>query len=138
MDREKEFVVLQTHRRTLPGLGKIYRQINDEFVVLSEVYDSLYEARRGNTPTQLKRCVAAIVDDNLPDWSKEKPEKVRTEISRAFAICTKTLQRGGYMKSGTQVPTKSGETRGRSKAAEKGHSSRVKDYEKMLSVARGE
>lgn len=132
--------MIGTHRRMPMHLFQFGKMFNDssELIRLTDVYDSLYEARRGTTAPQLKRCVAAIVSDNLPSWEQSKPEEVRAEVSRAFAICTKTLQRGGYMKAGTQTPTKLGASRGRSMAAEKGHAGRVKEYEKMLSVARGE
>jgi len=37
----------------------------------------------------------------------------------------------------SQVPTKKGKTSGKSKAAQKGHSDKVSDYERMLAKARG-
>lgn len=86
---------------------------------------------RSQTPTQLKRCVRAIV-------KKNKGKVTREIVSRAFAICTKSLQSKGYFKKGTHEPTKKGKKRGRSKAAEKGHVEKLMDYETMLAIARGE
>jgi hypothetical protein len=84
----------------------------------------LFEGRRPTSP-QLKRCVRAVALKNDGD------------VSKAFAICTKQLQKTGYIKVGTQVPTKAGETAGRSKAADKGHAEKVLDYEALLKLARG-
>jgi hypothetical protein len=67
---------------------------------------------------------------------KKDGDASREGVGRAFAICTKQLQRTGHLKSGTREPTKKGASRGRSKAAEKGHSDKVIDYEKILQIAR--
>lgn len=83
----------------------------------------LIEARR-QTPPQLKRCVRAVAMKHGGD------------VSKAFAICTKQLQRGGYLKVGTQDPTKAGKTAGRSKAADKSHGEKLLDYEALLKIAR--
>lgn len=98
----------------------------DEFIKLKD----LFEARKGHLPTQLKRCVRAIAKERGGD------EPTRDDLSRAFAICTAQLQRSGYLKKGSQDPTKKGTKRSRSKAGEKGHKSKVAEYEKMLGAAR--
>jgi hypothetical protein len=99
----------------------------DEYIRI----DALVEARKASPP-QLKRCVRAIVKDR----GISKPS--REDLSSAFAICTKQLQRTGYFKIGTSEPTKKGLKRGRSKAADKEHGIKVAEYEKMLSAARGD
>lgn len=83
----------------------------------------LYEERRA-TPPQLKRCVLAV------------GKKSGGDTSKAFAICTRSLQNKGYLKKGTQEPTKKGATAGRSKAADKSHSDKVSEYEQLLALAR--
>jgi hypothetical protein len=80
------------------------------------------EGKKHTTP-QLKRCVAAVAKDNGGD------------ISKAFAICTASLQKKGFLKPGTNAPTKKGATAGRRKAAEKGHTAKVAEYETMLKAS---
>jgi hypothetical protein len=79
---------------------------------------------REQTPPQLKRCVTAVAKQHGGD------------VSRAFAICTGSLQKKGYLEKGTQRPTKKGKKRGRSKAAEKSHVKKLSDYEELLAMAR--
>lgn len=109
-------------RRLNPALHPMGRVFQDgkELVRLSD----LFEARKKKTPPQLKRCVRAVAKKNGGDTSK------------AFAICTAQLQKTGYLKVGTQRPTKAGEKAGRSKAGEKGHSDKVKEYEGLLALNR--
>ena len=95
----------------------------------------VFEARK-HTPSQLKRCVRAIVKKEVGDSGDQ--DLVRAAISKGFAICTAQLQKHGYLRKGSQDTTKIGATAGRSKSAEKGHGSKVDEYEKMLAVARGE
>jgi len=111
--------------------GRIFRD-GKELVRLSD----LFEARK-QTPPQLKRCVRAIVDKEM-EGEDRTPEAMRAAISKGFAICTSQLQKSGYLKVGSQKPTKAGKQAGRSKAAQKAHMDKVADYERMLGVARGE
>jgi len=104
-------------KRTKDVNGKIYQ--DGSAIKLSD----LYEARK-TTPPQLKRCVLAVAKKSGGDTSK------------AFAICTSSLQNKGYLKQGTQAPTKKGAKAGRSKAAEKKHSGKVSEYEQLLALAR--
>jgi hypothetical protein len=90
---------------------------------------TLGEARKPTQP-QMKRCVLAIAAKDGGD--------PKAALSKAFAICTAQLQKHGYIKKGTNRATKKGERAGRSKASEKGHSSKVEKYEKLLATARGE
>ena len=114
--------------RVNPALVPYFEMLSgdDGFVRLSD----LIEGRKGKTPPQLKRCVRAIAKERGGD------EPTRDQLSSAFAICTKQLQRNGYLKVGSQKPTKKGSKKGRSKAAQKDHSSKLKDYEKMLATVR--
>lgn len=86
------------------------------------------EARKP-TATQLKRCVSAIA-------SKDASGDPREVVSRAFAICTAQLQKHGYLKDGTQRPTKKGKSAGKRKAAQKDHMDKVGEYEDLLRKAR--
>jgi len=123
-----------------PTLVRSRRRLNISLVPVTHVLDGvgryirlsdLVEARR-SSPPQLKRCVRAIIKDK----GISKPS--REDLSSAFAICTKQLQRTGYFKLGTAEPTKKGLRRGKSKAAENEHGTKVAEYEKMLAGARGE
>lgn len=111
-------------KRLLPGLRPDLRHLNNnQLVNLSD----LFEARKKrHTPVQLKRCVRAVA------------KKHGGDVSKAFAICTSQLQKGGYLKIGSQEPTKVGQRAGRSKAAQKGHADKVAEYEKFLALARQE
>ena len=109
-------------RRLNPSLlpvGRVF-QDGEELIRLSD----LFETARRRTSPQLKRCVRAIAKENDGD------------VSKAFAICTKQLQKHGYLKLGTQRPTRVGQRAGRSKAAEKGHNAKVKEYEDLLTMNR--
>lgn len=108
-------------RRLQPGLRPDVRELDDtEIVKISD----LFEGRKRKTPPQLKRCVRAVA------------KKHGGDVSKAFAICTAQLQKGGYLRIGTQEPTKAGKTAGRSKAAEKDHKDKVSEYEQLLALAR--
>lgn len=119
--------MIKNKARTNPSLVPYLEMLSDgeDFVWLSD----LIEGKKGHTPPQLKRCVRAIA-------KKAGDKPTREDISRAFAICTKQLQKGGYLKKGTQDPTKKGSKRGRSKAGEKAHSTKVAEYERMLAGAK--
>jgi hypothetical protein len=120
--------MIKNQSRVNPSLVPYKEMLSDEdgFVWLSD----LIEAKRKHTPPQLKRCVRAIAKESGGDSPS------RADISRAFAICTKQLQKGGYLKKGSQEPTKKGSKRGRSKAHDKEHAEKLADYEKMLAGAR--
>jgi hypothetical protein len=114
-------------KRSLFRSNRVY-QDGKEFVRISDLFQ---EARR-STPPQLKRCVLAIAKKAQSDGLD-----ARAATSKGFAICTRQLQKHGYVKPGTNRPTKKGEEAGRSKAAQKKHKSRVAEYEKLLKKARG-
>lgn len=106
-------------------------QDDKEFVNITD----FFEARK-QTPPQLKRCVRAIVKKEVGDVSDADKGLVRAAISKGFAICTANLQKHGYMQKGSHETTKSGDTSGRSKAAQDGHKDKVAEYEKILARAR--
>jgi len=111
-------------KRFLPGLRPDLRDLHSNRLInLSDLFE---ERKKKHTPVQLKRCVRAVA------------KKHDGDVSKAFAICTAQLQKSGYLKVGTQKPTKAGSAASRSKAAEKGHKAKVADYEKLLARARGE
>lgn len=56
----------------------------------------------------------AILDDAVESIMKKNPGM---DKSRAYAIATKTLQRSGDLKEGTQEATKKGDRRGEMSAA---------------------
>ncbi len=109
----------QSEIHPYPTLVKVMDQLDDEPVKLS----TLFEARR-RTPPQLKRCVLSVAKKHDGDTSK------------AFAICTSSLQGKGYLKVGSQEPTKKGATAGRSKAADKTHGDKLSAYERLLKMAK--
>jgi hypothetical protein len=77
-------------------------------------------------PSQLRHCVVAVGD------------KLGGDVERAFAICTASLQKSGYLKKGTQEPTEKGVERSRSKSRQKGAKEVDQEYEKMIQAARKE
>lgn len=123
--------LIKTQRRrinpTLHPWGRIF-QDGSEFVRVSDIF----EARRRTSP-QLKRCVRAIAKK-----AREDRMGAREAISKGFAICTRQLQRRGFLRVGTNRPTKKGDRAGRSKAHDKTHKEKIAEYERLLAVARGE
>ena len=79
----------------------------------------------------MKRCVVAVAKKMAGEGGI-----TRDTISKAFAICTKSLQHKGYLEKGSQRPTKLGKSRGRSKAADKTHKGKVAEFEAMLAAVR--
>lgn len=122
-------------RRVNPSLHPFTRVYLDKKSMVD--ISVLFEGKRKTSP-QLKRCVRAVADKEMEGKDRSDRGQMRAAMSKGFAICTAQLQKGGYLKLGTNKPTKSGGKTGRSKAAQKGHSEKVSDYERMLAVARGE
>lgn len=123
-------MIKTTGKRLNPSkspVGMIF-QDGAEFVRLSDVFEE-----RKRTAPQLKRCVRAIAAKGIADGMD-----ARAATSKGFAICTRQLQKHGYLKQGTNRPTKRGKSAGRSKAAQKAHASKVAEYERILAMARGE
>jgi hypothetical protein len=112
-------------------MGRIF-QSGKELVRLSDLFEG-----RKQTPPHLKRCVLAVAKKELEGKDRDKG-MVRAAISKGFAVCTAQFQKSGYLRVGSQRPTKAGGVRGRSKAAQKAHMDKVADYERLLSVARGD
>lgn len=76
----------------------------------------------------LRRCVSAVTDKD-GDTSREG-------VSRAFAICTASLQRKGYMKPGTDKLTGKGAARTREKRKEPENAEKMRRYELVLKAAK--
>ena len=102
-------------------------QYGDVDFSLGMSVEDIFEVRRRN-PAQLKRCVNAIVSKG--------GDVSRDSVSKAFAICTASLQNKGYIEKGTNVPTEKGKSASKSKAADKTHPSKMKDYEAILAAVR--
>jgi len=115
-------MIKQGGRKVNPRYIPFLRTLNDgsPYVNLADIF----EARKKRTPVVLKRCVRAVA------------KQYGGDVSKAFAICTAQLQKGGYLEPGTQSVTAKGKKRSKSKAAQKGHSNKVAEYEKLLKQAR--
>lgn len=86
--------------------------------------------RISETPLILQSCVVQVVANQ----GIERPNQ--DDISRAFAICTASLQRAGRLEPGTRRLTEYGMEKERSYSA-KERISIVVAYETMLDIARG-
>ena len=76
---------------------------------------------------QLRRCVRRVAG---PGGSAEG------DVSAAFAICTSSLQRGGYLKPRTNRPTFRGILRASVLSKQAEHASAMEEYEQMLARIR--
>jgi len=77
-----------------------------------------------HTPLPLKKCVAAVAPKHGGD------------TSRAFAICTASMQRAGIVKPGTKKLTSKGKGKASAHAKDPGVAGKVASYEKLLSASR--
>jgi len=83
--------------------------------------------------TQLERC-ALSVSQRL---RKERPKLTPKDALRiAFAICTKSLQKKGYLKPGTHTPTVSGQRRSKALSRDVTAQRKKKAYERVKVQAR--
>lgn len=82
--------------------------------------------------TQLERCVLAVYGEGIAKRGLDR----RAAVSRAFAICTGSLQRAGYLVEHSHIPTLKGEVRSRIKAKDSDASEKQKLYVDMLAAAR--
>jgi len=79
----------------------------------------------GHTPEVLKHCVRAVA-------AKGK------DTSSAFAICTASLQKAGYLEPGSSQPTAAGKKLSRKHAKEPEAGEKRDDYEKLLKGRKSE
>jgi len=80
---------------------------------------------RPRTPPIERRCVADVMKDN-PSYS----------MSRAFAICRSSMQKGGNYKKGTADLTKKGAAKSASKDHAKDDAAKTKFFKKQVKLAR--
>ena len=81
----------------------------------------------GRQRDQLRRCVASVAG---------RGGTAEGDTSSAFAICTSSLQRGGYLEPGTAKPTAKGRARSRELSREMKHPIAIARYQDMLRRAR--
>jgi hypothetical protein len=92
--------------------------------------------RRGIDPgkVQLSLCVRAMLRRGH-EQTGEMPS--RAAVSRAFAVCTASLQDKGYLRSGSSEPTKKGLARSQQMLAERADViTELDEYESFLQSAR--
>jgi hypothetical protein len=92
--------------------------------------------RRGIDPgkVQLSLCVRAMLRRGH-EQTGEMPS--RAAVSRAFAVCTASLQDKGYLRSGSSEPTKKGLARSQQMLAERADViADLDEYESFLQSAR--
>jgi hypothetical protein len=89
---------------------------------------------RPQTPEQLRRCVLAVAER----LREEEGISASEATSRAFAICTSSLQRYGYLKAGTHTPTAKGRKRSQAKATDDEALLKSLRYQRLLERGRGE
>lgn len=80
---------------------------------------------------QRRRCVLAIANEKMAAG-----EAVDRAIDSAFAICTRQLQRTGYLKPSSATPTAKGATRSVEKLLAPQAQSKRLEYEALLAAAR--
>jgi hypothetical protein len=78
---------------------------------------------------QMHRCVLAVYEEQTSD---ALPPHER--LSRAFAICTASLQRAGFLVG--RQPTDAGRVRSREKAREPGALDRERRYQELLALSK--
>lgn len=82
------------------------------------------ERQAAHTPTPLKHCVVKVAAKHGGD------------TSRAFAICTASMQKAGVLKKGTKTLTAKGKGKATAHANEPDADSTLGDYEKLLAANR--
>lgn len=90
--------------------------------LLQEGVGALFERKR--TPTIEKRCVADVM------------KKQGYDMSRAFAICRSSMQKGGNYKKGTADLTSGGSKKSIAKSKLKDNKSKARYFEKEVKAAR--
>lgn len=79
---------------------------------------------KSSKPDYLQRCVADLVDQGK-------------DLSAAFAICTSTMQKAGYLTKGPgMAQTAKGEKRAKQFAAQKDNKGKLAKYEKAVKAGR--
>ena len=86
------------------------------------------------TLSQLERCANSVAKR----LREEEGLSAKDALSRAYAICTRSLQRSGYLKKGTNKPTKKGVKRAEELSKERGAKTRKREFEKLTRESRKE
>jgi hypothetical protein len=89
---------------------------------------------RPQTPEQLRRCALAVAER----LREEEGLSASEATGRAFAICTSSLQRYGYLKAGTHKPTAKGRKRSQAKATDDEALLKSLRYQRLLERGRME
>ena len=89
---------------------------------------------RPHNPEQVQRCVLAVSER----LRREEGLGARAATSRAFQICTSSLQKQGYLKKGTAKPTLKGKARSFVKAHDEEHLLKSLRYQRLLEEGRRE
>lgn len=92
--------------------------------------------RKHQHPSHLRRCVVHVTEDLL---RKDPEVSVSDALSRAYAICTATMQKAGYFEkdeTGRQQHTDKGKARQRHYSAMKDFGDYEQRYENLLTAAR--
>lgn len=92
--------------------------------------------RKHQHPSHLRRCVVDVTEDLL---RKDPEVSVSDALSRAYAICTATMQKAGYFEkdeTGRQRHTAKGKSRQRHFSAMKDFGDYEQRYENLLAAAR--
>ena len=87
---------------------------------------------RPQHPEQLRRCALAVAER----LRREEGLDVDEATSRAFAICTSSLQRYGYLKKGKHEPTLKGKARSFVKGRDEEHLLKSLRYQRLLEEGR--
>jgi hypothetical protein len=82
---------------------------------------------------QLALCVRSV----YAKFMKEGAPRGRKTLGRAFAICTASLQRNGFLRAKTNQPTAKGLKRSFEMAERSDTWPKLEQYESILSLARG-
>ena len=83
--------------------------------------------------TQLERCALSVSQRLRAKKPKLTPKEA---LQIAFAICTKSLQKKGYLKPGSHTPTVSGQRRTKKLSRDGTAVSKKRTYEKVKAQAR--
>jgi len=90
--------------------------------------DLLLQVQGDPLSEQLRRCALAVADKLVSQGGVSQSVATR----RAFAICTKSLQRTGYLLPGTNQPTAKGIAAALGKLADPQADRKHRQYEQML------
>lgn len=122
LDQKKALRAVAIAARKKAGVERQERQDTLEAVFLEAA------SKEGGPKNELlARCVRAV--------ALKKPGDKKL-LSKAFSVCTRSLQKVGYVKPGTSKLTAKGKRQLKAISADETHSSKLKDYESLLKLVR--